>query len=115
MRAGRARALDDPLDRLDLGGLVEHVRDRDEQRALVDRVDHRLCVLADDDLGAEARPRLLHVAHRREEPFLEDDPVARRLEVEAREHDRLGDGHVLVHHDRARRRADDRAEQVADA
>ena len=115
VRAGLVRALDDALDRLDLRGLVEHVRDRHEQRALVDRVDHRVGVLADDDLGAEARPRLLHVAHRREEPLLEDDAVARRLQVEAREDDRLGDRHVLVHDGRAGRRADDPADQVADA
>ena len=93
--------------------LVEHVRDRHEERALVDRVDHRLGVGAHDDLGAEARPRLLHVAHRREQALLEHDPVARRLQVEAREHDRLCDRHVLVHHRRAGRRADDLADDVA--
>ena len=103
------------LDRLDLSRLVEHVRHGNEQRALVDRLDHRLGVRAHDDLCTEPRPRLLDVAHRREQTLLEDDPVSRRLQVEAREDDRLGNGHVLVHDRRARRRADDPADEVADA
>jgi len=113
--ADLVRPLDDALDRLDLSRLVENVRDRHEQRTFVDRFDHRLRVVADDNLGSEARPRLLHVAHRREEPGLEHDAVARRLRVEAREHDRLGNRHVLVHDGAAGRCADDRADEIADA
>jgi hypothetical protein len=108
------RSRDDRLDVLDLTGLVEDVADRDEQGALVDRLDDRGVVLADDDLGAEPRLGLLDVADRGEEPLLEDDPVPRAAEVEAREDDRLGDRDVLVHHRRPGRRADDPADLVAD-
>ena len=50
--------------------------DRDEQRALVDRVHDRLVVLADDDL--EVALRLVEVAHGGEVAALVDDAVARR-------------------------------------
>ena len=103
MRADLVRPPDDRLDLLDLAGLEEDVADRDEQGALVDRVDDRAVVLADDDL--EVRLRLVEVAHRGEVPPLVDDPVAGRVDrEERREHDRLGDGDVLVHHRRAGRR-----------
>ena len=75
MGADLVRAADDRLDLLDLAGLEEHVADRDEQRPLVDRVDDRAVVLADDDL--EVGLRLVEVAHRGEVPPLVDDPVAR--------------------------------------
>jgi hypothetical protein len=56
----------------------------------------------------------MEVADGREVLLLVDDPVPLAAEVEAREHDRLGDRHVLVHHRRARRRADQSADLVAD-
>ena len=113
MGADLVRAPDDRLDLLDLARLEQHVADRDEQRALVDRVDDGAVVLADDDL--EARLRLVEVAHRREVPALVDDAVPRRVDrEERREHDRLGDGDVLVHHGRAGGAADDAADLVAD-
>jgi hypothetical protein len=89
------------------------VRDRHEQRPLVDRVDDRLVVRADDDL--EVRLRLVQVAHRREVAGLVDDAVAPRVDrAKAREHDRLGDRHVLVHDRRPGWGADDAANLVAD-
>src|SRR5205814_5055342 len=69
-----------------------------------------------DDLHVRPVPplRLLEVADRGELTLAEDDSVARRLELEAREHHRLGDRDVLVHRDRAGRRPDDPREPVAD-
>jgi hypothetical protein len=75
-------------------------------------VRDRGVVLDRDDL--ELRLRLVQVAHRREVRLLVDDPVALAGRLEAREDDRLGDRHVLVHDDRAGRRAEDPAELVAD-
>jgi hypothetical protein len=88
------------------------VRDRDEQRPLVDRLDHALVVGRYEDVRSALG--LVEVAHRGEVALLVDDPPTRPLEVEARGDDRLGDGHVLVHRDRAWRRADQPADLVAD-
>ena len=113
MRADLVRPTDDRLDVLDLPRLVEDVADRDEQRALVDPLDDLLVRLADDDL--EVRLRLVEVADGREVAALVDDAVASGIDrTEARERDRLGDGHVLVHHRRSRGGADDTADLVAD-
>ena len=109
---GRVCALDDPPDVLDLARPEEDVADRDEQRPLVDRVDDRAVVLADDDL--EVALRLVEVAHGREVAALVDDPVPLRCRLEAGEDDGLRDRDVLVHHGRAGRRADDPADLVAD-
>jgi hypothetical protein len=87
------------------------VADRDEQRPLVERVDDRGAVLDRDDL--EPWLRLVEVAHGGEVRLLVHDPVPLTRPRKAREHDRLGDGHVLVHHDRAGRRAEDPGELVA--
>ena len=85
---------------LDLAGLEQHVADRDEQRALVDRVDDRAVVLADDDL--EVRLRLVEVAHGGEVARARRRSCCARVDrEERREHDGLGDGDVLVHHRRA--------------
>ena len=111
-RADLVRAPHDRLDVLDLRGLEEDVADRDEERALVDRVDDRRVVA--DDHHLEVGLRLPEVAHRREVRLLVHDAVAPALGPEARAHDRLGDGDVLVHHRRAGRRADDAADLVAD-
>ena len=112
VRADLVRAAHDRLDVLDLRVLEQHVADRHEQRALVDRVDDRRVVLDRDDL--EVGLRLVEVAHRREVRLLVDDAVARAGPAEAREHDLLGDRHVLVHHGAAGRRADDAPDLVAD-
>ena len=113
VRPHLVRPAHDRLDVLDLGGLEEDVADRDEQGPLVDRVEDRPVVLADDDV--ELRLGLVEVAHRREVLALVDDPVATRVGgQEAREDDRLRDGDVLVHHGRAGRSADDPADLVAD-
>ncbi len=101
VRAHLVRAPDDPVDVLDLRGLEEDVADRDEQRALVDRVHDLAVVLADDDL--EVALRLVEVADGREVAALVDDPVPLRRGLEAGEDDGLGDRDVLVHHRRARR------------
>ena len=106
------RAADDRLDVLDLAVLEQDVADRDEQRPLVDRVDDRGGVL--DRLDLEAGLRLVEVTHRREVRLLVDDPVPLAAAREAREDDCLGNGHVLVHDDRAGRRAEDPPELVAD-
>jgi len=112
VRPDLVRPPDDRLDLLDLTCLEEDVADRDKERALVDRVDDGAVVLADDDL--EPRLRLIEVAHRREVPTFVDDAVARRIDrEERREHDRLGDGNVLVHHGRTGHAADDAADLVA--
>ena len=79
MRADLVRALDDRLDLLDLARLEEDMADRDEERALVDRLDDRAVVLADDDL--EVGLRLVEVPHRREVPALVDDAVSRRVDA----------------------------------
>ena len=112
--ADLVRALDDRLDVLDAPGLEDDVADRHEQRPLVDRGDDLLLVAADDDLGPAGLLRLLEVPDRREVLLLVHDPPPLSAQVEAREDDRLGDGHVLVHHRRARRRADQARDLVAD-
>ena len=113
MRADLVRPAHDRLDVLDLPRLVEDVADRDEQRALVDPLDDLLVRLADDDV--EVRLRLVEVADGREVATLVDDAVASGIDrTEARERDRLGDSHVLVHHRRSRGGADDTADLVAD-
>ena len=94
-------ALDDRLHVLDPPRLEDDVADRDEQRALVDRLDDRLLVGADDDLGTAGALRLLEIAHRREVLLLVDDAVPGGLEVEAGQDHGLGDRHVLVHHRRS--------------
>ena len=106
------RPPDDRLDVLDAPRLEDDVRDRDEERALVDRVDDLLFVAADDDLGAALR--LLEIADRGEVLLLVDDPVPFASQVEAGEDDCLGDGHVLVHDRGSRRRAHQPADLVAD-
>src|SRR6266550_4367334 len=113
-RAGFVRPLNDRLDVLDLAGLEEDVADWDEQCPLVDRLEHG--GLVGDDLDVRASPslRLVEVANRRKLALAVDDAVARRLELEAREHDRLRDGDVLVHRHRPRRGADDAAQEVPD-
>ena len=110
--AGLLRAANDRLDVLDLAVLEQDMADRDEQRPLVDRVHDRRVVLDRDDL--EPGLRLVQVAHRGEVRRLVDDPVALAGRREAGEDDRLCDGHVLVHDDRARGRAEDPPELVAD-
>ncbi len=106
------RRLDDRLDVLDLTRLEEHVRDRDEQRPLVDRLHDALVVGRNHDVGPSLG--LVQVANRGEVALLVDDPATGAGEVEAREHDRLGDRHVLVHRHRSRRRADQAGDLVAD-
>jgi hypothetical protein len=108
------RPSDDRVDILDPAGLEYHVADRDEECALVDRLDDRLLVRADDDLGPSRALRLLEIAHRREVLLLVDDAVSARREAEAREDDCLRNRHVLVHDGRAWRRADQTADLVAD-
>ena len=112
MRAHLVRAADDRLDVLDLRVLEEDVADRDEEGALVDRVDDRGVVRHRDDL--EPRLRLVEVADRREVRLLVDDPGPLVRLGKAREDNGLGDGHVLVHDDRVDGRAEDPAELVAD-
>ena len=114
VRADLVRPLDDRLDVLDAPRLEDHVADRDEQGPLVDRRDDRLLVPADDDLGAARLLRLLEVADGREVLLLVHDPPPLAAQVEAREDDRLGDRHVLVHDRRAGRRADETPDLVAD-
>ncbi len=86
--------------------------DRDEKRALVDRLHDLAVVLADNHL--EVGLRLEEVAHRWEVAALIDDPVPFRSRSEAGEHDGLGDRDVLVHHRGARGRAHDATDLVAD-
>jgi hypothetical protein len=85
--------------------------DRDEQCPLVDRIRNGRVVLDRDDV--ELRLRLVQVAHRREVRLLVDDPVP-FADPEAGQDDGLRDRHVLVHDDRAGRRAEDPAKLVAD-
>ena len=56
VRADLVRPADDRLHVLDLTGLEEDVRDRHEQRALVDRFDNRLVVLRRRRLRAPVGP-----------------------------------------------------------
>ena len=110
----RADLLRPPLHRgdvLELGGLEEHVADRDEQRALVDRLQQRVQV--GHDLDLRVRLRLEQVAHRRELSLQVDDPVSGRDRLKAGEDhgDRHGD--VLVHAGRPGRRPDDTSDLVA--
>jgi hypothetical protein len=111
VRARVVGAADDRVDVLDLAVLVEHVADRHEQRALVDRLHDRPVVLDRDDL--EVGLRLVQVAHRGEVRLLVHDPVAHARVAEAGEHDLLRDGDVLVHDDRPRGRPQDPRELVA--
>ena len=80
--ADLVRAPDDRLDVLNLPVLEEDVRDRNEQRALVDGLDDRGVVRHRNDL--ELGLRLVEVAHRREVRFLVDDSAARARLPEAR-------------------------------
>ena len=113
MRARLLRATHDGLHVLDLAVVVEDMADRHEQRALVDRLQDLRVGLAHDDL--EVRLRLVDVAHGREVRTLVHDPVSRGVDrPEARKHDRLRDRDVLLHDRRARRRADDASDLVAD-
>ena len=66
VRANLVSAAHDCRDVLDLAGLEEHVRDRNEQCALVDRFDDRPVVRHDDDL--EVGLRLVEVADARKLP-----------------------------------------------
>ena len=111
-RADFAGAANDRLDVLDLAVLEQDVADRDEQRPLVDGVGDGRVVRDSDDL--EIRLCLVEVANGREVRLLVDDPVPLARTREAGEDDRLGDGHVLVHDDGARQRAEDPPELVAD-
>ena len=112
-RAHLVRAAHDRLDVLDLRLLEEDVADRDEKRALVDPLDDLLVVLAHDDL--EVGLRLVEVADGREVRALVDHAVPAGIDrPEARERDRLGDGHVLLHDGRPRRRPHDAPDLVAD-
>jgi len=89
------------------------VRDRDEQRALVDRLDDRPVVVDDHDV--ELRLGLVQVADARKVALLVDDAVAVRIDrPEAGHDDRLGDRDVLMHDGRPGRRPDDAADLVAD-
>ena len=108
VRTRGVRGGDDPLDVLDLRRLEEHVLHGHEQRPLVDRGHD---VVRRDDL--EVVPCLVDVAHAREVLALVDDAVAHARPLKAREDDRLGDRHVLVHADGAGRRADDPPDLVA--
>ena len=112
MRAHVVRTAHDPLDVLDLARLEEDVGDGDEERALVDRLDDLLVVLADDDV--EVGLSLEEVAHGGKVRAFVDDAISVRPGAEAREHDRLRDRDVLVHHRRAGRRADNAADLIAD-
>ena len=112
VRAHLVRALDDPLDVLDLRRLEEDVADRDEQCALVDRLHDFVVVLAHDDI--EVPLRLVEVAHGREVAALVDDPVPLGRRLEAGEDDGFGDRNVLVHHGRPGRGTDDAADLVTD-
>ena len=78
VRADLVRPADDRLDVLDLPRLEQDVRDRNEQRAFVDRVDDRPVVVDDDDV--ELRLRLVEVADARKVAFLVDDAVAARVD-----------------------------------
>ena len=111
-RTGFARPRHDRLDVLDPAGLEEHVRDRHEQGPLVDRLDDPLVVRSDDHLRAARR--LVEVANRREVALLVDDPAALPFESEAREHDRFGQRHVLVHGDGLRSSPDQPPDLLAD-
>jgi hypothetical protein len=112
--ADLVRPLDDRLHVLDAPGLEDHVADRDEQRPLVDRRDDRLLVPADDDLRTARLLRLLDIADGWEVLLLVHDSPPLAAQVEAREDDRLGDRHVLVHPGRAGRRTDQARDLVAD-
>src|SRR5207249_6846200 len=84
------------------------------QRAFVDAADDLLLVLTDDDV--ELRLSLVQVTNRGEVRSLVDHAIATRVDgSKAREHDRLGDGDVLMHDRRPGRRADDAPDLVADA
>ncbi len=114
-RAGLVGPPDDRLDVLDLAGLEENVADRHEEGSLVDGLEHRVGVCHDLDVRAPPALRLVEVANRGKLSLAVDDPVPGWRELEAREHDRLRDGDVLVHHGRPGRGADDPRELVADA
>ena len=85
MRAGLVRAPHDRLRVDELRRLEQDVAERDEQRPLVDRVEHRVRVRHDHDLDAVPLLRLEQVAHRRELALRVDDPVA--LRRRGREHE----------------------------
>jgi hypothetical protein len=99
------------LDRLDPnGGLEEHVVERDEQRALVDRLQQGV------QAGTTSTSRPPGLEQKR---TTGTRPRGRRsccgaAPAGSTRDDRDRDGHVLVHAGRARARADDTADLVAD-
>src|SRR5207237_5171968 len=105
---------DERLDFLVVAASEEDVTERNEERLLVDRCQHPGAVREDLDLRAPATLRLVEVPNRGKLALAVDDPVPWRLELEAREDDRLRDSDVLVHHRRPGCRADDPAELVSD-
>jgi len=120
-RAGLAAP---PRDRGDVGecaGDVVRVRDDDEQRARVDRLENALgrngapvVGLHDARQRSEALPLLANVRHRRELQRLVDDFVALAAEVQARRERGEEQRDVRPERDAAGGRADDRADAVGD-
>ena len=103
--------------------LEQNMRERNEQRLFVNRVEHSFerggrAVVRLDPLDAEAaiaRVRFVDVHDRREFEFGVDDFVAARVggRVKAGEDERLADRDVLMHRDRAGVCADDAPDLVA--
>src|SRR5262249_26936660 len=114
-RADTMRLLDDSIDVLNVSALEENMRNRYEQRLLVNRVDHTLGVNRDpvvardlDDAGAGCPGMgFVNIHHRRKVHRLVYDLVAFLRKIEARDDDRLADRDVLMHRHRPRIGADD--------
>ena len=114
MRARLARTCRDGSDVLNLARSEEDMADGNEQRALVDR-SHDVAGSRDgDEVGAALGLRLEQVAHGGKVTLHVDDSAPLAAETEARQHDGLGDGDVLVHDRRAGRRPDEPGDLLAD-
>ena len=121
VRADFVGLLDDGLRILNVRAAEDHVRYRDQQSLFVDRVQQALDGNRDSVVGlnhvhagAVGLLRLPEIHHRREIHVAVDDFVALAGEIEARSHDRLAGGDVLMGRNRALRGVHQRANLVAD-
>ena len=122
LRPDRVRLLDDGGGGQDVGALEQHVRQADQPRPLVNRVEQFLRVERDAVVGAYSddlhlRQHRFDGVHVRREIHVADDNFAalRVAEIQRRKQNAVGDAGVLVDKDASGRRAHQRRDFVADA
>jgi hypothetical protein len=106
---------------LDERAAEDHVRNRHQQRLVVDRREqslgihvHRIVVRHHLHAGAPGALGFPEIHHRREVQVGVDDLVAAPAEIEAGRDHRFALRHVLVQRNRSRRRVHQRGDLIAD-